>query len=50
VTSTRFAPTITEGIRDTELAVFDHLSHAGLHEDAEGFNRATLEFLTRQRL
>jgi pimeloyl-ACP methyl ester carboxylesterase len=50
VTSTRFAPTITEGIRDTELVVFDHLSHAGLHEDAEGFNRATLEFLTRQRL
>jgi hypothetical protein len=30
--------------------VFEHLSHAGLHEDAEGFNRATLEFLTRQKL
>ncbi len=50
VTSTRFAPTITEGIRNAELVVFDHLSHAGLHEDADGFNRATLEFLTRQTL
>jgi hypothetical protein len=29
--------------------VFDHLSHAGLHEDPETFNHATLEFLLRQR-
>jgi 3-oxoadipate enol-lactonase len=50
VTSTRFAPALTEGIRGAELVVFEHLSHAGLHEDAEGFNRATLEFLTRQKL
>jgi 3-oxoadipate enol-lactonase/3-oxoadipate enol-lactonase/4-carboxymuconolactone decarboxylase len=50
VTSTRFAPALTEGIKGAELVVFDHLSHAGLHEDAEGFNRATLEFLTRQKL
>jgi pimeloyl-ACP methyl ester carboxylesterase len=50
VTSTRFAPALTEGIKDAELLVFEHLSHAGLHEDAEQFNRATLEFLTRQRL
>jgi pimeloyl-ACP methyl ester carboxylesterase len=50
VTSTRFAPALTEGIKDAELVVFDHLSHAGLHEDAEEFNRATLEFLTRQTL
>ena len=50
VTSTRFAPPLTEGIKGAELVVFDHLSHAGLHEDAEGFNRATLEFLTRQKL
>jgi hypothetical protein len=28
--------------------VFDGLSHAGLHEDAETFNRTTLEFLLRQ--
>jgi pimeloyl-ACP methyl ester carboxylesterase len=50
VTSTRFAPAFTEGIKGTELVVFEHLSHAGLHEDAEQFNRATLEFLTRQKL
>jgi pimeloyl-ACP methyl ester carboxylesterase len=50
VTSTRFAPTLTDGIRGAELVVFDHLSHAGLHEDADGFNRTTLEFLTRQTL
>jgi pimeloyl-ACP methyl ester carboxylesterase len=50
VTSTRFAPALTEGIRGAELVVFDHLSHAGLHEDADEFNRATLEFLTRQTL
>ena len=50
VTSTRFAPALTEGIKGAELVVFDHLSHAGLHEDAGEFNRATLEFLTRQTL
>jgi len=50
VTSIRFAPALTEGIRGAELEVFDHLSHAGLHEDPDEFNRATLEFLTRQKL
>jgi pimeloyl-ACP methyl ester carboxylesterase len=50
LTSTRFAPALTDGIRNAELVVFEHLSHAGLHEDAETFNRATLEFLTRQKL
>jgi len=50
VTSTRFAPALTEGIKGSELVVFEHLSHAGLHEDAQEFNRATLEFLTRQKL
>jgi pimeloyl-ACP methyl ester carboxylesterase len=50
VTSTRFAPALTEGIKGAELVVFEHLSHAGLHEDAEHFNQATLEFLTRQKL
>ena len=28
--------------------VFEHLSHGGLHEDPETFNRATLDFLLRQ--
>jgi 3-oxoadipate enol-lactonase len=47
--STRFAQALQSGIAGSELVVFDHLSHAGLHEDAETFNRATLEFLLRQR-
>ena len=49
VCSTRFAEPLTSGIRGSELVVFEHLSHAGLHEDPETFNRATLDFLLRQR-
>jgi pimeloyl-ACP methyl ester carboxylesterase len=49
VCSTRFAEPLTSGIASSELVVFDHLSHAGLHEDPETFNRATLDFLLRQR-
>jgi pimeloyl-ACP methyl ester carboxylesterase len=49
VCSTRFAEPLKSGIRETELVVFDQLSHAGLHEDAETFNGATLDFLLRQR-
>jgi pimeloyl-ACP methyl ester carboxylesterase len=48
VTSTRFADPLTSGIANSEVVVFDHLSHAGLHEDPEAFNRATLDFLLRQ--
>jgi pimeloyl-ACP methyl ester carboxylesterase len=47
VCSTRFAAPLQSGIANTELVIFDHLSHAGLHEDPETFNRATLEFLRR---
>ena len=49
VCSTRFAEPLESGIRGSELVVFEHLSHAGLHEDPETFNRATLDFLLRQR-
>ncbi len=49
VTSTRFAEPLTSGIAGSDLTVFDHLSHAGLHEDPEAFNRATLDFLLRHR-
>jgi pimeloyl-ACP methyl ester carboxylesterase len=49
VTSTRFTERLTGPIAATELTVFEHLSHAGLHEDAETFNRATLDFLLRHR-
>jgi 3-oxoadipate enol-lactonase len=49
VCSTRFAEPMKTAIAGSELVVFDHLSHAGLHEDPETFNRSTLEFLLRQR-
>jgi len=47
--SGRFARRLKEGIVGSELVVFEHLSHAGMHEDPEAFNRATLDFLLRQR-
>jgi len=34
-----------EWIADSRVVVFEHLSHAGLHEDPDEFNAATLEFL-----
>jgi 3-oxoadipate enol-lactonase len=49
VCSTRFAEPITGSIAGSELTVFDHLSHAGLHEDPDAFNAATLDFLLRHR-
>jgi pimeloyl-ACP methyl ester carboxylesterase len=49
VCSTRFAEPLNSAIGGSELVVFEHLSHAGLHEDPETFNRATLDFLLRQR-
>jgi pimeloyl-ACP methyl ester carboxylesterase len=48
VCSTRFADPLKNGIAGSELVVFEHLSHAGLHEDPETFNGATLDFLLRQ--
>jgi pimeloyl-ACP methyl ester carboxylesterase len=48
VCSTRFAEPLTSGIGGSELVVFEHLSHEGLHEDPETFNRASLDFLLRQ--
>jgi pimeloyl-ACP methyl ester carboxylesterase len=49
VCSTRFAGRLQGGIAGSELVVFEHLSHAGRHEDPEAFNRAILDFLLRQR-
>jgi pimeloyl-ACP methyl ester carboxylesterase len=49
VCSPRFADRINRSIAASELVVFEHLSHGALHEDADTFNRATLEFLLRQR-
>jgi pimeloyl-ACP methyl ester carboxylesterase len=48
VCSPRFAERIKSAIRGSKLVVFDHLSHGGLHQDPETFNRATLQFLRRQ--
>jgi pimeloyl-ACP methyl ester carboxylesterase len=39
VFSTRFAQPLKNGIADSELVAFNHLSHAGLHEDPKTFNR-----------
>jgi 3-oxoadipate enol-lactonase len=50
VCGARFAERLKSRIGGSELVVFDHLSHAGLHEDPETFNRATLDFLLRQGL
>jgi pimeloyl-ACP methyl ester carboxylesterase len=49
VCSRRFAERLKNAIGGSELVVFEHLSHAGLHEDPETFNRPTLDFLLRQR-
>jgi pimeloyl-ACP methyl ester carboxylesterase len=49
VCSPRFAERINTRIVGSELVVFEHLSHAGLHEDPDTFNRVTLDFLLRQR-
>jgi pimeloyl-ACP methyl ester carboxylesterase len=49
VCSPRFAARINHSIGASELVVFEHLSHGALHEDPDTFNRATLEFLLRQR-
>jgi pimeloyl-ACP methyl ester carboxylesterase len=43
----RFVEPLRTGISGSELVVFEGLSHAGLHEDPETFNRATLDFLLR---
>ena len=49
VCSPRFAERINHRIDRSELVVFEHLSHGALHEDPETFNRATLDFLARNR-
>jgi pimeloyl-ACP methyl ester carboxylesterase len=46
----RFAEPLHSAISASELTVFERLSHAGLHEDPETFNRSTLDFLLRHRV
>jgi pimeloyl-ACP methyl ester carboxylesterase len=45
----RSAEPLKNGIAGSKLVDFEHLLHAGLHEDPETFNRATLDFLVCQR-
>jgi pimeloyl-ACP methyl ester carboxylesterase len=45
--STRFVDTLTDGIDDTELVVFEDCAHAAIYENVEAFNARTLAFLQR---
>lgn len=48
VTSTRFAQALTNGIRGSELVIFETCSHAPIYENVGEFNSKTLAFLQRQ--
>jgi pimeloyl-ACP methyl ester carboxylesterase len=48
VTSTRFAGPLTEGIKDSELVVFEGCAHAPIYENIAEFNAKTIGFLLRQ--
>jgi 3-oxoadipate enol-lactonase len=48
LTSTRFAAPMQNGIRNSELVVFEDCSHAAIFEKTDEFNARTLEFLKRQ--
>jgi pimeloyl-ACP methyl ester carboxylesterase len=45
VTSTRFEDPLRQGIRDSEVVVFDGCSHAPIYEKVDEFNERTLAFL-----
>ncbi len=47
VTSTRFAEPLRDGIKNSELVIFENASHAPIYETVEEFNQRTLEFLTQ---
>jgi pimeloyl-ACP methyl ester carboxylesterase len=47
VTSIRFAGPLTDGIKNSELVVFEDCSHAPIYENVTEFNAKTLDFLTR---
>ena len=47
VTSTRFAAPLTEGIKTSELHVFEDCAHAPIYENVAAFNEVTLAFLKR---
>jgi pimeloyl-ACP methyl ester carboxylesterase len=45
VTSTRFADAMTNGIKGSELVVFETCAHAPIYESVAEFNNRTLSFL-----
>jgi pimeloyl-ACP methyl ester carboxylesterase len=47
VTSTRFADAMKNGIKRSELLVFESCSHAPIYESVNEFNQKTLSFLSR---
>jgi pimeloyl-ACP methyl ester carboxylesterase len=47
VTSTRFADGLTNGIKNSELYVFEDCAHAPLYENVPAFNERTLAFLRK---
>jgi len=47
VTSTRFADRLKNGIKNSELHVFEDCSHATLYENVPAFNERTLAFLRK---
>lgn len=49
VTSLRFADRLKNGIRNSELLIFEGCAHAPIYERVEEFNTKTLEFLKRHR-
>jgi len=47
VTSTRFADRLKNGIKNSEICIFEDCSHAPLYENVPAFNEKTLAFLRR---
>ncbi|MFN7948092.1 MAG: alpha/beta hydrolase [Blastocatellia bacterium] len=47
LTSTRFADRLKNGIRDSELLIFEGCAHAPIYEKTEEFNQQTMAFLQR---
>ena len=47
VCSLRFADTLTNGIKGSELVVFETCAHAPIYQSTAEFNQKTLSFLNR---
>lgn len=48
VCSTRFSSSMKNGIKNSELHIFENCSHATLYENVPAFNEKSLEFLRKQ--